>query len=79
MKRERQRRGTATIAALLFVPFVVVGCGGTEGDQIGIADGQSEDPVVVDVPIAYVKRALPLDEDGVLVTDDVREPITFNP
>jgi hypothetical protein len=48
------------------------------GDQILIAK-QEPDPVVVDVPIAYIKRPAPLDEDAVLVAQDLRIPNDFLP
>ncbi|MFK8016006.1 MAG: hypothetical protein AB8G17_11270 [Gammaproteobacteria bacterium] len=53
------------------------GCGGSDGDRIGVATGQSPDPVVLDIPILYVKRPLPTDDDGVLIEDDAREAIKF--
>ena len=56
------RRVQHIAAVALASVFVLSACsGGGEGDQIGIADGQSEDPVVIDVPIVYVKRPLPVD------------------
>ncbi|NQD37275.1 hypothetical protein HPT27_09570 [Permianibacter sp. IMCC34836] len=45
----------------------LAGCGGGSEDQ-------QPDPVVLDFKVAYIKRSLPLDEDGVLVGGDVREP-----
>jgi hypothetical protein len=52
-----------------------MGCG---GDQILTAE-QEPDPVVVDVPIAFIKRPAPLDEDSLLVTQDLRIPNDFLP
>ena len=52
-------------------------CGGG-GGGVDIAQGQGPDPVVLDVPIAYVKRPLPVDDNGMLLTSDVRELITFD-
>ncbi len=57
----------------------LVACGGSDGDQIGVATGQSPDPVVLDIPILYVKRPLPVDEDGLLIEDDARDAIKFAP
>jgi hypothetical protein len=51
----------------------LIGCG---GDQILTAE-QEPDPVVVDVPIAFIKRPAPLDEDSALVTQDLRIPNDF--
>ncbi|NNF17768.1 MAG: hypothetical protein HKN70_13575 [Gammaproteobacteria bacterium] len=54
-------------------------CGqGSPGGSVGFADGQDPDPVVVDVPIAYIKRPIPLDDNQMLTGNDVREPVTFN-
>ena len=62
-----------TVVILLCVYFA--GCG---GDQI-LTTGQDPDPVVVDVPIAFIKRPAPLDEDLVLVAQDLRIPNDFLP
>lgn len=40
---------------------------------------QGADPVALDLPIAYVERVLPLDEDGNPVPRSVLEPTAFNP
>jgi mono/diheme cytochrome c family protein len=48
------------------------------GDQILTAE-QEPDPVVVDVPIAYIKRPAPLDENSALVAQDLRIPNAFFP
>ena len=61
------------IAFLLTVSLI--GCG---GDQILSAE-QEPDPVVVDVPIAYIKRPAPLDENDELITEDLRVPNQFIP
>ena len=56
----------------------LTGCGGGS-DSVGLGGSQDPDPVVVDVPIAYVKVSI-LDEDGVLVDqDDLREQDDFRP
>ncbi len=48
-----------------------------------VAGGQDPDPVVIDLPIAYVKRPLPVEDDGNGNTQPVpvnlREPISFAP
>lgn len=66
-------------AGLLALVAVLQGCGGgSESTQLG--GTASADPVVVDFPIAYVKRAVLFDEDdGTLVTSNVREPQAFFP
>ena len=50
---------------------LITGCGGA-------GDGQDPDPVVVDLPIAYVKRPVPLN-NNVPVQPDAREALTINP
>jgi hypothetical protein len=48
------------------------GCGG--GDSgIGLGDGQSPDPVLVDYALFYVKKPLPVDAQGAFVDGDLRE------
>ncbi len=75
-RTQRSRLGLAFVCAPL---LAVSGCGGSDGDQIGIATGQDPDPVVVDVPIAYIKRPLPVDDDGMVdLGSDARERITFS-
>tara|TARA_R110002153_G_scaffold97124_2_gene231694 strand:- start:14802 stop:17525 length:2724 start_codon:yes stop_codon:yes gene_type:complete len=61
------------VAFLLCV--YLIGCG---GDQI-LTTEQKTDPVVVDVPIAYIKRPAPLDEDSALLAQDLRVPNDFFP
>ena len=58
----------------------VVGCAllGCGGEQVLLAE-QEPDPVVVDVPIAYIKRVAPLDENLLLVEQDLRRPADFIP
>lgn len=60
----------------VLVAIALVGCGGGGGSADG---GQKPDPVVVDLPIAYVERPIPVDEDGNPVFPDVFEPDAFNP
>jgi len=53
---------------------VLWSCGGESGINIG--GGQSADPVVVDYPLFYVKRPLPIDEDmGEFAQTDFREVV----
>lgn len=55
-------------AVLVVICIQLIGCG---GDQI-LTTEQQPDPVVVDVPIAYIKRPAPLNEDSALVSQDLR-------
>jgi len=56
----------AAVAAL-----TLSACGG--GDGVDIGSGQSADPVIIDVPIAYIARPLPLDDNDLLIEPDVTE------
>jgi Hydrazine synthase alpha subunit middle domain len=56
--------------------FLLVACGGGKGSGGG---GQKPDPVVLDLPIAYVKRPIPVDEDKNPVFPELLDPIAFNP
>lgn len=75
---------TAGFLVMAITAFGLVACGGGGSGDSG---GQSPDPVVVDLPIAYVKRPVPrdiLDEDDdgnitEIVNNDVLEPSAFNP
>lgn len=66
----------SSIAVMFTCSVLISGCG---GDQQLVSNNQAPDPVVVDVPIAFIKRTLPLDEDGDLVNIDLRRPSTFVP
>lgn len=55
----------------------VTACGGGSGGSSN--SGQDPDPVVVDLPLAYVQRPIPVDEDGNPVFPDVFTPDSFNP
>lgn len=66
------------LAGLLTSLFLgLVACGGGSGG--GSNSGQKPDPVVVDLPLAYVQRPIPVDEDGNPVFPDVFSPDSFNP
>lgn len=60
-----------------FALLCLTACGGGSGD-VSVAGGQGPDPVLVEIPIAYVKRPLPVDDQGVLLTDDATELLNFD-
>jgi len=64
------------VATLVMISLWISSCGGGDG-----VDGvkQQPDAVVEDLPIAYVKRQLPLDDNGDIVANDLRNPVAFNP
>jgi hypothetical protein len=55
----------------------LLGCGG--GTSSKQDTGQKPDPVTVDLPIAYIKRPIPVDENENPVFPEVRDPTAFNP
>lgn len=66
-------------AALFLFLFLILGlsaCGGGAGSG---GTRQDPDPVVVDLPVAYVKRVLPVDTEGNPVYPDLLNPRAFNP
>jgi hypothetical protein len=67
------------LALLVGGPLVGCGSGSSSSSSGGIGGGQAPDPVVVDFPLAYVKRPVLLDEDGNLVTSEVRDAVQFMP
>ena len=77
---------TLKLLPLLFVPGLAIfsGCDVTStdsnGDSLSGGGGsQDPDPVVVDLPIAFVERPIPLDEDGIFVPHNALDPVAFNP
>src|SRR5262245_56794259 len=83
MARARVERSSSVISMPLVVLLAcasLAACGGGGGSGSGaLGGGQDPDPVIVDYPVAYVKRPLLLDDDGNLQTFDVRYPETFMP
>ena len=74
------RTASDSMLAVSLLALLTACSGGGESDGgIGISGGQKADPVVLDIPIAYVKRSIPADEDGDPVSDDMREPAAFHP
>ncbi|BFM09892.1 hypothetical protein R50072_00450 [Simiduia litorea] len=47
--------------------------------ETGVVDDLEPDPVVLDIPMAYINRPIPVDEDGARISDDVLMPQTFMP
>ncbi len=55
------------------------GSGSSSGSSTSLGGGQSPDPVVVDYGIAYVQRPLLTDDNGDLLTTEVRRATDFFP
>ncbi len=64
-------RLTGTVLAASWL----AGCG---GGGVSIGDGQGPDPVVLDIPVVYVKRPLPANDQGQPIAADARQLRTFN-
>lgn len=63
--------GLRILLLLVSLP-ALVNCGG--GDSgISLGNGQDPDPVVVDYPVFYVKRLVPIDDQGAVQQVDFRE------
>lgn len=65
-----------TTLALLAL-LAVTGC--SSKTETGEIDDIEPDPVVLDIPLAYIERPIPVDEDGNRVEDDLLMPQTFMP
>ncbi|MDO3384682.1 hypothetical protein QWI17_02395 [Gilvimarinus sp. SDUM040013] len=73
----RQLRWRALPLALA-TALGLAACGGGGGGGLS-GGGQEPDPVVVDLPIAYIERALPRDEAGELLPPEPFRRSDFNP
>ncbi|GAB5452814.1 MAG: hypothetical protein Hals2KO_31420 [Halioglobus sp.] len=70
----RQLTDLKSAFALVFTGFLYACGGGGGGGNVTLTtDGQGEDPVIVEIPVAFIKR--PLVED----VPDIRDPIAFFP
>ncbi|HEY5645197.1 MAG TPA: hypothetical protein VIS76_04620, partial [Pseudomonadales bacterium] len=66
------------MAGVAVALVALVGCtGGSQSAQLG--GTASADPVVVDFPIAYVRRPVLFDDNGALLTRNVRDAAGFYP
>jgi hypothetical protein len=57
--------------------LVMAAIGGCGGGSVDVGSGQGPDPAIPDIPIAYVRRPVPLDGGGTQVAADVRQLRTF--
>jgi hypothetical protein len=69
------------VATVFSTVLTLSGCGGGGGGGTSIAsDSESPDPVVLDIPIAYIKRALPsADNNGNVSIRNIADPIEMFP
>ncbi len=68
----RPVRALALSGALAAFTLSLSGCGGAGGSQ-------DPDLIVPDYPIAYIKRSIPVDENGDPVEADAKQVFDFNP
>ena len=66
-------------SVILFSLSACSGGSGSSDSSEGLGGGQDPDPVLVDYPLAYVKRDLLLDDNGDLLTSSVRMATEFFP
>lgn len=70
------------LCAAASASLLLTACGGGTSSSGGgglLGGDQDPDPVVLDFAVAYVERPLLVDDDGELITTDVREPADFRP
>ena len=68
------------VAVLVSMCLAACGSGSSSGSSSGgLGSGQDVDPVVVDFPVAYVQRPLLTDDDGNLLSQEVRRAVDFFP
>ena len=73
-------RRTLRVVSVAATAILLAACGsGSSSGSSSIGSDQSPDPVVVDFPVAYVKRPLLTDDDGNLLTTEVRRATDFFP
>ncbi|MGE0624887.1 MAG: hypothetical protein AB7I04_12275 [Pseudomonadales bacterium] len=77
LRRSYLRRFTLGAGAVLAAGLLTACSGGSQSSQLG--GTASADPVVVDFPIAYVRRPVLFDDNGDLVTSNVRDAADFFP
>lgn len=71
----RARRSPHLLLACCALALPLAGCLSSDGSS-GSSSGQGPDPVVVDFPVAYVKRPVPADG---MVSADVRRILDYTP
>lgn len=60
------------VVVLLGLLVGLGGCGGLDGGE------QEQSVTVTDIPVAYVERSLPRDDDGELLPESLAEPVAFH-
>jgi hypothetical protein len=75
-----QISGLAGSALAGIICVLLSACGGSSGTSTSTSNsGQKPDPVAVDLPIAYIKRPIPVDKNKKPVFPDLLNPTAVNP
>ena len=70
------KRASLMMVSAALTSLLISGCSGGDGGTSFSSDAESPDPVVLDIPIAYIKRAVPVaDENGAITIDNIADPI----
>lgn len=69
------KQGSVRLFSTVMLTIFIGGC----GESVVTESNDSPDPVVVDIPVAFVKRTLPTDDNGNPVSIDLRDPAQFVP
>lgn len=77
--RHFKNLGRASAIGSAVMLLSLSGCGGSSAESGVSGGGQEPDPVVVDIPIAYIERPLALDEEGELVPPTAVDRNEFQP
>lgn len=61
--------------------IALTGCGGagSSGGNGGVSSGDEPDVVVQDIPIAYIRRPIPVDDNGDMIANELLDPTQFFP
>ena len=71
------KRTHILVSSFFALPLLIVGC--DVSNDRGLGKEQEPDPVVVDFPIAFVARSLPLNDEGKFETQNILNPSAFHP
>ena len=69
-----KKTGAIQLLPSLALLTLISACTGGGGDNITLTrDSQGQDPVVLEVPVAYIRRPVPI------ASPDLRDPVAFAP
>jgi len=76
---QNQNRFILGLVALVSLSLAACGGGGGSGGGSSGGSAQKPDPVAIDLPVAYIKRIIPVDENDAPVYPNILDPEAFNP